>query len=143
MLGQATLYALKRLTTNAIEHVSREAIWGAIAATLLVSAFVFALVAAYLLIQPIVGSAGAAALVGAGCAVMGVICFFMPTLIEAMKRKRHEELPPGVTALTIAKDEAKAAVDFFGPLRLVGSAFTLGLGLGRRLKHRHAQAKPY
>ena len=141
MLGQATAYALKQLTSDAVEHVSREFVWGSIAVALALCGFVFALIAGYWLAQPLVGSTKAAALIAAGCGLVAVVCFFMPKIIESM-RWSEPELPPGVTPLTVAADEAKAAVDFFGPLRLVSSAFAFGLGLGRRLKRRSAKHRP-
>ena len=136
MLGEATFYALKRITSSAVEHVSREAIWMAIAVPPALSGFVFALIAAYWFIQPLIGSAKAAGIVAASCVLVAVVCFFMPSIIESMKSKKEPALPPGVTAFSVAKDEAKAAVDFFGAFRLVSSAFVFGLGLGRRLKKR-------
>jgi hypothetical protein len=141
MLGQATAYALKRLTSDAVEHVSREFVWLSIAVALALCGFVFALIAGYWFVQPILGPAKAAAVVGAGCAVVAAVCFFMPSIIERMKSKAEPTLPPGVTPLSVAKDEVKAAVDFFGPLRLVSSAFAFGLGLGRRLKRRSSRRR--
>jgi hypothetical protein len=138
MLGQATAYALKRLTSDTVDHVSRELIWVSIAAALALCGFVFALIAGYWLAQPLMGPTKAAALIAAGCGLVAVACFFMPKILESIKRP-EPELPPGVTPLSVAKDEAKAAVDFFGPLRLVSSAFAFGLGLGRRLKGRSAK----
>ena len=43
-------------------------------------------------------------------------------------------LPKGVTPLSVATDEARAAAGFFGPLRIIGSAFAFGLAAGRRLQ---------
>src|SRR4051812_30214062 len=111
MLGQATAYALKRLTSDTVEHVSREFVWVSIAAALGLCGLVFALIAGYWLAQPFLGPPKAAALVAAGCGLVAVACFFMPKFIESMKRS-EPPLPPGVTPLTVAKDEAKAAVDF-------------------------------
>ncbi len=143
MLGDATFYALKRITSNAVEHVSREAIWIAIAVPPALGGFAFLLIATYWLIQPVAGPAAAAGIVAAACVLVAALCFFMPSIIESMKSKEEAELPSGVTPLSVAKDEAKAAVDFFGPLRLVSSAFVFGAGLGRRLKRRAPCPQPF
>jgi len=133
MLGQATIYALRRVTSRAVEHATREAIWISISALLVLAAFVFALIAAYSLAQPYLGSTKAAGLVALCCGIVGIACFFMPSFME---RGRTSGLPKGVTPLSVANDEVKAAVDFFGPLRLVASAFAFGLGLARRLRRK-------
>lgn len=133
MLGQATIYAISRVTSKAVEHATREAIWISISVVLLISAYVFALIAAYSLAQPYLGSTKAAGLVALCCGIVGIACFFMPSLIEG---RPTSALPKGVTPLSVANDEVKAAVDSFGALRLVGSAFAFGLGLARRLTRR-------
>jgi hypothetical protein len=142
MLGDATFYALRRITSNAVEHVSREAMWIAIAATLALSGFIFALIAAYWSIEPLVGPTKAAGCVAGACVLVAVLCFFMPSLMESVKSKEGPALPAGVSPITVAKDEVKAAVDFFGPIRLVSSAFAFGLGLGRRFHRKTSYRHP-
>jgi hypothetical protein len=136
MIGQAVLYAANRATHSAIDSVARRITWMAIAAIFLLCALVFALIAGYWYAVPLVGPIFAAGIVAGGCALVGVACIFVPTVIDWLKSLFERKQTPVETAVSTAKQEAREAVDYFGAMQVVGAAFLFGLGAARRLKHR-------
>jgi drug/metabolite transporter (DMT)-like permease len=134
MIGDAVLYAASRATSSAVESVTRRVTWVSIAAVFILAAFVFALTLAFWFLQDRLGSLQAAGIIAAVCAVVGLVCLSMPTLIERVQRARHRQESPVSTAVAAVDEEAKEAVDYFGALRVVGAAFLFGMGAARRLK---------
>jgi uncharacterized membrane-anchored protein len=134
MLGDAVLYAASRATATAIENVSRRATWMAAAAAFLLSALVFALVLAFWVAAPLVGPLRAAGTIAIACAIVGLLFLAMPWLIERIENMRRNEASPAATAVSVVDQEAKEAVDYFGALQVVGTAFLFGLGAARRLR---------
>jgi drug/metabolite transporter (DMT)-like permease len=135
MLGDAVLYAARRVASTAIADVERKASWTAAAATFLVSALVTALIATYQFLQPITGEVNAVALIGIGCGLIGLLCLSLPGIIGSEPAQQQERNPTAVSATVGAiKEEARQAIDYFGALRVVTAAFFFGLGAARRLR---------
>jgi len=71
--------------------------------------------------------------------LVGFVCLSLPALIERVERRRAEaeRINSSADATPTAIDEElHEAVDYFGALRVVGSAFLFGLGAARKLKGR-------
>lgn len=134
MLGDAVLYAASRATSTAIDSVTRKATWTALAATFLLCALVTGLVLAYGLLEPRFGAANALGAIAGGCLVVGLICLIMPSLLERIENLRREKKSALATTVDVVDEEAREAVDYFGALQVVGTAFLFGLGAARRLK---------
>jgi uncharacterized membrane protein YedE/YeeE len=138
MLGNIVLYLANRAASGAAGSVSRWASWGAAAALFLASALVFALVALYWWLETQYGPIRAAGIVASGAAMAGVICLSAPAIMDAMERRamareREKVGPVGVTVEAVNK-ETEAAIDYFGPLQVLASAFLVGLSTGRKLR---------
>lgn len=136
MIGQAVLYAANRATHSAIDSVARRITWVAIAATFFLCALVFGLIAAYSYALRFVEPLLAAGIVAGGCVLVGLICLFVPTLVDWVTKLFERRRTPMQTAAAAAKEEAAEAVDYFGALQVVGAAFLFGMGAARRLKQR-------
>ncbi|KAB2940157.1 MAG: hypothetical protein K8F92_14890 [Hyphomicrobium sp.] len=134
MIGEAVLYAASRATHSAIENVSRRLTWGAIGAAFLLAAMVLALIAAYMVAEPKLGALRAVALLAGACAAVGIVSLSVPWMIEKVEERRRAQASPASTAVTAVDQETKEAVDHFGALQLVGTAFLFGLGAARRLR---------
>lgn len=134
MLGDAVLYAASRATSSAIENVTRKVTWTAVAAVLLLCALVVGLMLAYGLLEPRFGELNALGAIAGGCLLIGLLCLVMPTLIERIENLRKERKTAIAATVDVVDEEAREAVDHFGALQVVGTAFLFGLGAARRLK---------
>jgi hypothetical protein len=134
MLGDAVLYAASRATHTALENVSRRLTWAAIAAVFLLAAFVLAIMALYIVLEPRFGSLHTVGIIAGGCAVVGIISMGMPWFIDRAEARKRNQGSPMANAVTAVDNEAKGAVDYFGALQVVGTAFLFGLGAARRLR---------
>jgi hypothetical protein len=131
MLGDAVLYAASRATHSAIENVSRRVTWAAIAAVFLIAAMVLAIIAAYMMAEPRFGSLRAIGLIAGTCVLAGIVSLSVPWMIEKSEARKRTRSSPMATAVD---QEAKQAVDYFGAMQVVGTAFLFGLGAARRLR---------
>jgi hypothetical protein len=131
MLGDAVLYAASRATHSAIENVSRRVTWAAIAAVFLIAAMVLAIIAAYMMAEPRFGSLRAIGLIAGTCVLAGIVSLSVPWIIEKSEARKRTRSSPMATAVD---QEAKQAVDYFGAMQVVGTAFLFGLGAARRLR---------
>jgi hypothetical protein len=134
MIGNAVLYAASRATSNAIENVTRRVTWTAIAATFLLCALVFGLMLAFWLVEARIGPLYAAAAIAGACAALGIVCLMMPSLIEWFENLRKRKTSAVASTVAAVDEEAKDAVDYFGALQVVATAFLFGMGAARRLK---------
>jgi hypothetical protein len=137
MLGDAVLYAASRATSTAIDNVSRKAAWVATAGAFFLCALVSALIIAYWFVEPRVGTVNAVAIISATCLLIGLVCLWLPNMIERADGRRAQaarNASPVATTVAAMDEEAKQAVDYFGALRVVGAAFLFGLGAARKLK---------
>ena len=134
MIGEAVLYAASRATHNAVENVSRRVTWTAIAGVFLLAAMVLAIIAAYLLAEPRLGALQALALIAGVCVLIALVSMSVPAMIERAEARRRDKGSALATAAAAVDAEAKQAVDYFGAMQVVGTAFLFGLGAARRLK---------
>lgn len=134
MIGDAVLYAASRATHSAIENVSRRLTWAAIAGVFLLAAFVLAVVALYLVLEPQFGQLRSIGIIAGGCTMVGVVCLSMPWLIERAEARRRDQGSPVANAVAAVDQEAKDVVDYFGAMQVVATAFLFGLGAARRLR---------
>jgi hypothetical protein len=134
MIGDAVLYAASRATHSAIENVSRRLTWLAIAAVFLIAAFVLAIISLYLVLEPQFGSLRSAGIIAAGCTLLGIVSLSLPWISERMEARRRAHTSPAASAVATVNQEAKEAVDYFGAMQVVGTAFLFGLGAARRLR---------
>jgi uncharacterized membrane protein YedE/YeeE len=134
MIGDADLYAASRATHSAIENVSRRVTWMAISGVFLIAAMVLAIIAAYMVAEPRFGPLVAVGIIAGGCVLAGLISMSVPVIIEKAEARRRNKGSPVSTAVAAVDEEAKQAVDYFGALQVVGTAFLFGLGAARRLR---------
>jgi hypothetical protein len=134
MIGDAVLYAASRATHSALENVSRRVTWLAISGVFLIAAMVLAIIAAYMLAEPRFGSLHAIAMIAGVCVLAALVSMSAPAIIEKAEARRRSKGSPVATAAAAVDAEAKQAVDYFGAMQVVGTAFLFGLGAARRLK---------
>jgi MFS family permease len=134
MIGDAVLYAASRATHSALDNVSRRVTWLAIAGVFLVAAMVLAIIAAYMLAEPRFGSLQAIGMIAGVCVLVALISMSVPAMIEKAEARKRKKGSPVATAAAAVDAEAKQAVDYFGAMQVVGTAFLFGLGAARRLK---------
>lgn len=134
MIGQAVLYAASRATSSAVDSVTRKITWTAIAAVFLLAAFIVALMLAYTMIAAEYGAVIGFTVIAGGCLGIGLVSLVMPTLIERIENFRRERKSALATTADVVDEEAREAVDHFGALQVIGSAFLFGLGAARRIK---------
>ncbi len=134
MIGDAVLYAASRATHSALDNVSRRVTWIAIAGVFLVAAMVLAIIAAYMLAEPRFGSLQAIAMIAGVCVLVALVSMSVPAMIEKAEARKRNKGSPVATAAAAVDAEAKQAVDYFGAMQVVGTAFLFGLGAARRLK---------
>jgi hypothetical protein len=134
MIGDAVLYAASRATHSALENVSRRVTWMAISGVFLIAAMVLAIIAAYMVAEPRFGPLAAIGIIAGGCVLAGLISMSVPVLVEKAEARRRNKGSPVSTAVAAVDEEAKQAVDYFGALQVVGTAFLFGLGAARRLR---------
>jgi hypothetical protein len=134
MIGDAVLYAASRATHSALENVSRRVTWMAISGVFLIAAMVLAIIAAYMVAEPRFGPLAAIGIIAGGCVLAGLISMSVPVIIEKIEARRRNKGSPVSTAVAAVDEEAKQAVDYFGALQVVGTAFLFGLGAARRLR---------
>ena len=134
MIGDAVLYAASRATHSALENVSRRVTWMAISGVFLIASMVLAIIAAYMVAEPRFGPLAAIGIIAGGCVLAGLISMSVPVIIEKLEARRRNKGSPMSTAVAAVDEEAKQAVDYFGALQVVGTAFLFGLGAARRLR---------
>ena len=134
MIGDAVLYAASRATYSAIDSVSRRMTWMAVAGVFLTAAMVLAIIAAYMVAEPRFGSLTSIGMIAGACVLAGLISLSVPAIIEKVEARRRNKSSPMSTAVSAVDEEAKQAVDYFGAMQVVGTAFLFGLGAARRLR---------
>lgn len=134
MIGDAVLYAASRATHSALENVSRRVTWMALAAVFLLAAMVLAIIAAYMVAEPRFGALPAIGMIAGACVLAGLISMSVPVMIEKAEARKRTKSTPLATAANAVDQEARQAVDYFGAMQVVGTAFLFGLGAARRLK---------
>ena len=134
MIGDAVLYAASRATHSALDNVSRRLTWTVISGAFLFAAMVLAIIAAYMVAEPRFGPLAAIGIIASGCVLAGLVSMSVPVIIDKIEARRRNKGSPVSTAVAAVDEEAKQAVDYFGALQVVGTAFLFGLGAARRLR---------
>ena len=142
MLRYLFTYAASRVAGDAVEGVARRAMWGAIAAVMLLTSFVLGLMIAFWTFEPIYGAVPTAAAIAAACAAVALIAITAPAFADWRKRRaevraaKEASKHPVATAAAAVREETEAAVDYFGAAQVVASAFMFGLGAARQVRGR-------
>jgi hypothetical protein len=134
MIGEMLLYAANRATHSAVDSVARKASWGGFAVFLLLVGTIFSLVVVFWVLDGHFGAIAAGSIIAAGCFVVGALCMLMPTFLDWLATRSKKPDAPVADTVNAVKAEVTGAVDYFGPIRVVASAFMLGLGIARSVK---------
>jgi hypothetical protein len=138
MISEVVAYAASRATSGAVENISRRAGWFALGGVVLLFGMFFAVLAAFWIIEPYYGMVQSAALVASACLVLGLLCFVIPGMVQAIQLRRAKQKiadgPPVNETLEAVNVEAAEAVDYFGPLRVMATAFMLGMSAAKQLR---------
>lgn len=143
MLGNIALFFANRAAGGAVESIARWASWGAVAALFGVCAFVFALIAVFWSIEPVYGSINAAALIAASLFVLALACVAAPSILDMLERQAAERVAaqtgPIASTVQAVNQETAAAVDYFGPVQVVVSAFLVGMRTAHQFRGRSGE----
>ena len=134
MVGDMLLYAANRATTSAVGSVTRKASWGGVALFLLLVGTVFGIVVLFWLLNTRFDAIVAGSIVAAACFVVAIGCALMPKMLDRIDAQRKQPVDPMTETVSAVKEEVNEAVDYFGPIRVIASAFMLGVGIARTVK---------
>ena len=144
MLGNLALFFANRAAGGAVGSIARWASWGAVAAFMGTCAFVFALLALFWSIEPMYGAINSAALIAGGLFLITLFCIGTPSLLDFMERraadKAARQAGPIASSVQAVSTETAAAVDYFGPLQVVASAFLVGMRTAHQFKGRKGES---
>ena len=104
----------------------------------MLTGIIFSLIVVVWLLQDRLGATSAGVIIAARCFVVGLLSLSMPHLldqIEAQAKKAPPAPTPNPVSATAVQQEMTDVVDYFEAVRVVASAFLLGPGMARRLKH--------
>ena len=139
MLSKLLSYAASRVAGHAVDGLARRAIWGGVAAICLVFAFAMALLITFWMLEPHFGALQAGLIIAAGLTIGGLIALAVPGIIDRSEKAAAEAAKePGAVSQTVASvsHETEAAVDYFGAVQVVASAFMFGLGAARQVRRK-------
>jgi predicted membrane-bound spermidine synthase len=136
MLGRVGAYVVGRVAGRAADAVERQVVWGGLGGVLLLAALVFGLLFLFIWLQAEFGPQSAALIVAAICAVGGLIFMQIPSFLDSLERSQEENKDSVEEVVETVDEEAKAAVDYLGPLQVTASAFMLGYAAARQFKKR-------
>jgi hypothetical protein len=138
MISEFVAYAASRATSGAVENISRRAGWFAVGGVVLLFGLFFAVLAAFWIIEPHFGPVQSAVLVASTCLFFGLLCFVIPGIVQVLQQRRAKEKiaagPPINETLEAVNAEAAEAVDYFGPLKVMATAFMLGMSAAKQLR---------
>ena len=135
MIGDLFLYAANRATSGAVEGVARKASWGGFAIFMLLSGTVFGLFVCFWMLEAMYGAPMAGGIIAAACFAVGLVCLMMPKLLDWSERKSTPVATPSAQTVASVQAEVGEAVDYFGPIRVLATAFMLGFGIAKRIKN--------
>lgn len=136
MIGNALTYAASRLASRAVDSVERKIVWGGVSGIFIIAALIFGLTASFVYLQAQYGTMQSAIAMMIACAALALVVSWMPTILNKVEKYAEADETPGEQLVDAVDEEAREAVDFFGPLQVTVSAFMLGLNAGRGLKQR-------
>ena len=73
-------------------------------------------------------------MIAGACVLAALVSMSVPAMIEKIEARRRSKSSAMATAAAAVDEEAKQAVDYFGAMQVVGTAFLFGLGAARRLR---------
>lgn len=139
MLGSLFSFAATRFAGDTVDVLARRAIWGGLAAILLLTGFVFGLMILFWVYEPQYGAVTVAAAIAGACFLAALIALAVPAVTEWAKRRRAKNASsanPVAQTVAAVSEETEAAVDYFGAVQVVASAFMFGLGAARQIRRR-------
>ncbi len=143
MLSSLFKFAANRVAGEAVDGLARRALWGAVAALLMTMSFVLGLMIAFWILEPLYGAVPTAIAIAGVCATLALISMAVPVYIDWRKRRAAVAAKSGVSEPSVVvqasnslQDETEAAVDYFGALQVIASAFVFGLGAARQIRGR-------
>lgn len=135
MAGEMLWYAATRATHRMVDPIVWRAIWWAVAGVLAFGAITFVLIGADRYFSAEIGAIASAWLLAGLCIVAALICLAIPPVVEWVSRKFSRKEPDTGTMIAHAVDEeAREAVDHFGAVRVMATAFMVGLGAARQVR---------
>lgn len=138
MISEVVAYAASRATNGAVESISRRAAWIAAGSVVLLFGLIFVVLAAFWTIEPIYGPVQTATLIASACLFVAMLCFVVPSALQFLQRQRviakSKDSDPVTETIDAVNVEAAEAVDYFGPLKVMATAFMLGLGAAKQLR---------
>lgn len=139
MFGSLLSFMAARAAGDAVDGIARRALWGSVAALFLLFALILGLMATYWILAPMYGAVETALGMMAVCLAIGFVALMMPLIIERSKKAaaaKPAASNPVESTVAAVKEETEAAVDYFGAVQVVASAFMFGLGTARQLRRR-------
>ena len=124
----STSIHLERLRMLRVSHLSAKHI-----------SFAIAMLIAYWLLEPQLGFLQSAVILASACAVAGLATLLIPGLLDRSKKAAtYAQQETSLTAQPVAsvKADVDAAVDYFGALQVVASAFMFGIGAARQVRRK-------
>jgi hypothetical protein len=138
MISEVVAYAASRATSGAVESISRRAAWFAFGGVVLLFGLFFAIMAAFWIVEPIYGAVKSAGLIAGGCLIAGLLCFAVPGAVQLVQRRRANQQAEATTpvneTIQAVNVEAAEAIDYFGPVRVMATAFMFGMSAGKQLR---------
>ena len=138
MVGNIAMYFANRATQGAVGSLTRWASWGVAAGFFGVVAGVFAAISLYQALVPVYGSVTAAGAIAGGSLLLALVTFAVPAFLDFVERRAaaraRAQVGPIATTIETVSTETAAAVDYFGPLQVVASAFLVGMRTGTQLR---------
>lgn len=138
MIGDFLAYAATRATSGAVENVSRRAGWYAAGTSVLLCGLFFGVLAAFWTLEPSYGPVLTSGIIAGACLIIALLCFVVPSIVQAAQRRRIVEkakvTDPVAETIEAVNVETAEAVDYFGPMKVVLTAFMLGMGAAKQLR---------
>ena len=138
MIGDLVAYAASRATSGAVESVSKRAAWFLAGGLVLLLGCFFAILAAFWTLEPVYGPIQSAGLIAVGCVVTALLCFVVPGITQFFQKQRAKQMAkvadPVTDTIKAVNVEATEAVDYFGPLKVMATAFMVGMGAAKQLR---------
>jgi hypothetical protein len=138
MIGDVLAYAANRATSGAVESISKRAVWFVAGGLVLLLGCFFAVLAAFWTLEPLYGPIQSAGFIAGACLILALVCFVVPAVSQYFQKRRAriaaKTADPVAETIKAVNVETTEAVDYFGPLQVVASAFTLGMGVARQIK---------
>ncbi len=140
MIGEFLAYAANRATSGAVESVSRLALWYGAGVSILLCGLFFVVLAAFWTLEPSYGPIQAAGIIAGTCIFLSLLCFVVPGIVSYVHKQRAIEKAKAASADPVAetietvKSETADAVDYFGPIKVMLTAFMFGIGAAKQMR---------